>query len=243
MGGRPSNIEFHDPGLEPVIEIHSKHGTFEWFLEESIRRGYRVGFTAGSDDHYGHPGAVYPGPHIGHFASGNGLTALYTEELTREGIWEALKARRCYATNGARILLRFQVNGHWMGEEIESDAPPRIEVEAAGTGPIERIEVFRGMERIHAHEVSGRTEEMRLRILFAGARVRGRGRATCWAEWEADARIIQGPRRPRRAAANRGQPGLHHDARRREAGHVATLILFGRTNGVCIVGPTQPGST
>ncbi|MFP6871728.1 MAG: hypothetical protein VCE91_20795 [Nitrospinota bacterium] len=104
IGGRPSDLTFHDPELEPVIEIHSKHGTFEWFLEESIERGYRVGFAAGSDDHYGHPGAVYPGPHIGHFATGNGLTALYTGELTREGIWEALKVRRCYATNGARIL-------------------------------------------------------------------------------------------------------------------------------------------
>lgn len=180
IGGRPSDLTFHDPELEPVIEIHSKHGTFEWFLEESIERGYRVGFAAGSDDHYGHPGAVYPGPHIGHFATGNGLTALYTGELTREGIWEALKARRCYATNGARILLKFQVNGHWMGEEIESAGPPRIEVEVVGTGSIERVEIFRGMECIHSEEVSGRTGENRLRVLFAGARVRGRGRATRW---------------------------------------------------------------
>ena len=50
VGGRPANLEFHDPELEPVIEIHSKHGMFEWMIEESIGRNMKVGFVGGSDD-------------------------------------------------------------------------------------------------------------------------------------------------------------------------------------------------
>jgi len=40
-------------------------------------------------------------------------------ELTREAIFDALQARRCYATSGARILLWVTVNGAPMGSEIE----------------------------------------------------------------------------------------------------------------------------
>ena len=61
IGGRPADLRYHDPRLEPVIEIYSAWGRFEWFLEEALERGCRVGFVAGSDDHKGRPGASYPG--------------------------------------------------------------------------------------------------------------------------------------------------------------------------------------
>ena len=180
VGGRPANLEFHDPELEPVIEIHSKHGMFEWMLEESIARNMKVGFVGGSDDHYGQPGACYPSEDISHFAARNGLTALYAGELTRESIWADIKARRCYATSGERIYLRFMVNDRWMGEEIDATGAPRISVEAVGTAPIERIELFRGMTRIHSEQIAANRPGNWLRVLFSGARVRGRGRSTLW---------------------------------------------------------------
>lgn len=180
VGGRPANLAFHDPELEPVIEIHSKHGMFEWMLEESIERNMKVGFAGGSDDHYGQPGACYPSEDVSHFAARNGLTALYAGELTRESIWADIKARRCYATSGERIYLRFTVNDRWMGEEIDGAGAPRISVEAVGTGPIERIEVFRGMTRVHTKKIAPDRAGNWLRVLFSGARVRGRGRSTLW---------------------------------------------------------------
>jgi len=180
VGGRPANLEFHDPELEPIIEVHSKHGMFEWMIEESIQREMKVGFAGGSDDHYGHPGACYPGRRVHHFASRNGLTGLYAGELTRESIWNSAKARRCYATSGERIYLRFEVNGYSMGEEINLDVHPRISIEAYGTAPIERVEVFRGLQCIKNEQIAGRKEGNLLRLLFSGARVRGRGRQTNW---------------------------------------------------------------
>ena len=57
VGGRYANLAWRDPVLEPVIEVYSEWGEFEWFLRDALAKGYRVGFTAGSDDHKGRPGA------------------------------------------------------------------------------------------------------------------------------------------------------------------------------------------
>ena len=66
--------------------------------------------------------------------------------LTREGIWEAIKARRCYATSGQRIALSVQADGHPMGSEFSVSGAPRIRVAAEGTADIEEIRVVRGLE-------------------------------------------------------------------------------------------------
>ena len=67
-----------------------------------------------------------------------------------------------------------------MGEEIDATGAPRISVEAVGTAPIERVELFRGMTRIHSEQIAAHRQGSRLRVLFSGARVRGRGRSTLW---------------------------------------------------------------
>ena len=72
------------------------------------------------------------------------------------------------------------VNDRWMGEEIDATGAPRISVEAVGTAPIERIELFRGMTRIHSEQIAANRPGNWLRVLFSGARVRGRGRSTLW---------------------------------------------------------------
>src|SRR6185503_6082961 len=66
-------------------------------------RGAIFGLSAGSDDHTARPGMSHA-PR-GHFAMGGGLTAVLAPEKSREALWEAIKARRTYATTGARMLL------------------------------------------------------------------------------------------------------------------------------------------
>jgi hypothetical protein len=44
--------------------------------------------------------------------------AVYAQELTRAGIWEAIFAKRVYATNGCRIVLNVTANGVAMGGEL-----------------------------------------------------------------------------------------------------------------------------
>jgi hypothetical protein len=71
------------------------------------------------------------------------------KDLTREALWEALHARRTYATTGERILLDVTVDGHAMGESYESADEVKIDVAAEGTAPIEQIDVLRGADVIH----------------------------------------------------------------------------------------------
>lgn len=99
-------------------------------FHEHLNAGFRVGFVGTSDGHRRTPGL------------GGGLTGLWVREFTLAGIIEALRARRCYATAGARIGLQFAVNEAFMGEcvaEAESYVA-RVRVEAPRE--IERIEIF-----------------------------------------------------------------------------------------------------
>jgi hypothetical protein len=183
IGGRYADIVgFHDPQLEPVVEIYSDWGRFEWLLHDALRAGYKVGVVANSDGHKGRPGASHPGAST--FGAYGGLTCVLAESLTREAVFEAVRARRCYGVTGAqRIHVELAVNGLPMGAEGQADGPVRIVGRAAGTGLIERIDVFRGLELIHT--VSPYTEASfarsdRYRIAWAGSRVRGRDRLTRW---------------------------------------------------------------
>ena len=47
----PGDFRQSHPGLEPLVEMMSMHGTFEWFMQEYLSRGHQVGVVAASDDH------------------------------------------------------------------------------------------------------------------------------------------------------------------------------------------------
>ena len=67
-----------------------------------------------------------------------GFTGVIADELSPEGIWEALSARRTYTTTGERILLDVKVANEWMGSIVPATGPRQITVKvaAAGTAPI-----------------------------------------------------------------------------------------------------------
>lgn len=118
-GGRIANLDFHDARLMPVLEIHSCHRNYEHVAHEAIRRGLKLGFIGGSDDHRGALGDSVPAARERFFSTRNGLMAVYARELTRESLWEAIFARRVYATNGCRMALGFTANGAPMGSELQ----------------------------------------------------------------------------------------------------------------------------
>ncbi len=178
VGGRRASLEWHEPALEPVIEIHSCWGTFEWFLDEALERGYRVGFVAGSDDHKCRPGAAAPG--AGAFGVLGGLTCVYARSLTRQALWEALRARRTSCSSGERILVQLKADGHWMGEEYETADPPRLEVFVAGTAGIEEVLIRRGHETVYAHPTFPSIPGNRIRVAWSGARIHDRNRQQAW---------------------------------------------------------------
>lgn len=176
VGGRPSDLTWHSPGLEPVIEIHSGHGTNEWFLFDALERGYRVGVTSGSDDVMCRPGANYPGFADGRNTRG-GITAVYATALTREALFDAIRARRTVASTGERIALWVEADGHPLGSAYTTAHPPRIRCDVVSVSGIERLELFRGAECIYAAPVvdwSDRKPDT-LRVQWTGATERGTG--------------------------------------------------------------------
>lgn len=187
VGGRRADLSRHDPAVVPAVEIYSAWGQFEWQLTGSLALGHRVGVVAGSDGHKGRPGASYPG--ASQFGAYGGLTGIIADELTPEAIFDAIRARRCYATTGQRIVLRVQANGAPMGGEIGTDGPVTLGVFCAGTAGIRRVEVLRQTlgggscpEVAHVHDplAGAPLSEDRLRVIWSGARILGRDRATIW---------------------------------------------------------------
>lgn len=167
VGGRTSNLDWHEPAFERLLEIHSTHATSEWILHEALARGYRMGVTAGSDGVDGRPGTSRPGRMTVRNLAG-GLTAVALPELSRPALWRALRERRCWATTGARILLELEAEGRPMGSELRLAGPPTFAVRVEGSGPLESVELMRGSEPIAAASLAGEGRSDRLRLAWWG---------------------------------------------------------------------------
>jgi hypothetical protein len=174
----------HDPEIELAIEIHSAWGTFEWFLEEAFARGYRIGVCANSDGHKCRPGASYPGAN--RFGSYGGLTCVLAQALDRPSIINALKKRHCYATTGNRPLidLRLDLNDttFGMGDLVNIEGgPPQLNGQVVATAPIDYLEIRNGLQILEQIHPFGQEDlGCRVKILWSGARVRGRDRLVHW---------------------------------------------------------------
>ena len=179
IGGRRADLDWFDPEFMPFIEVYSSHGQFEWFLREAIERGLPAGFVASSDDAFGKPGDSPPGA-SGLFAVHGGLTCVYAEALNRDALWDAFRARRVYGTTGERIQLRFRAGPQWMGEVVSDQGPVTISVVTSGTAPIERVEIFRNLERVHVVDAADGRPADRLRIAWRGASSKERARQSLW---------------------------------------------------------------
>ena len=85
-----------------------------------------------------------------------GLTAVLASEPTREAIWDALWHRRVVATTGPRILVRFEIDGHPMGSELNRREHPSLQgrrtirVDVHGTTDIARIDIIRSNRTVHS---------------------------------------------------------------------------------------------
>ncbi|MFZ1863767.1 MAG: DUF3604 domain-containing protein [Polyangiales bacterium] len=153
IGWTGADVEGHDPAGQPVWEICSCHGCYEHpdhplgyrgdlrdqFAKPLLDGGLRFGFIANSDSH----GLLW---HHGECRKRDpfrtGLTAVLCSSRTREAILEAIRARRCYATSGAKILLEVDVAGFPMGSELDIEGPVEVHARALGTADIERIELI-----------------------------------------------------------------------------------------------------
>lgn len=183
VGGRHGNPDFFNPDFTSVVEIHSHHGTFEWFAKEYMKRHCKVGFIATSDDHTGRPGLSYPlgggGNNLVSFDVGSGYSGVYAKSLSKEDIWEAIHSRRTFASDSARIMLKVESDGHMMGEEFDSATPPALHITAVGNAPVDTIQLYNWDKLIYSRNML-KKEHNRVRISWSGVRARTRKKSSPW---------------------------------------------------------------
>jgi hypothetical protein len=167
MAGEPVPTDWSwppDPLLEPLTEIMSVHGCSEAadaprgvrggipgnYARDALDQGYRLGFVGSGDSHDGHPGLA----HLASAGGTGGLAAVLAEDLTREAVLEALRARRAYATSGPRIVLRATLDGLPMGADVPTGSR-RLALEVVGTAAIRAVDLVRSGRVIETRSGDG----------------------------------------------------------------------------------------
>ena len=165
---------FYHPDFVPLVEIFQVRGSYEYAncpmgpqsygrvggegetidagcIRRVLGRGYKLGFTAGGEH------------------EGVGVTAVFAEELTRDGIFAALRRRSVYGTTGDRIFVEFRVDGALMGREIPASGAPELSIRVAGTADIASITVVRDSAEVHRWLHLGSTVDLSWRDETAGS--------------------------------------------------------------------------
>ncbi|NOX56587.1 MAG: hypothetical protein GXP27_19515 [Planctomycetes bacterium] len=147
----------NDPVIEPVVEIyqgcrnsyetlggprvHSQDappqrapGGFQkaGLVWNAYAKGYRLGTIASSD---------HGSTHISY-------ALVYTPKADRQAILDSIRKRHTYGATD-NLIVTFEANGHFMGDEFATSELPTLKLEATGTGKIAQIDLIRNNEYIY----------------------------------------------------------------------------------------------
>lgn len=185
--------------ISPIVEVVSKHGcgvTDEsrgQYLHtmgprdgrntvyEGLRQGKKFGFAGSTDHHAGYPGSY-----------GDGITAVLSDELTRDAIWGSIKLRRTYALTGDRIRCDFTIDKNPMGSEINSNKTHEIKLKVNAVDFIEKAVIYKNLEPIKSIY---KEDFAKQKIEFNKFKIRietGWGRKTSPYKWVNSVKVISG---------------------------------------------------
>jgi hypothetical protein len=179
QGWGPHIWKTHNVYYERLIEICQNRGSFEKdtqgagihfygsgaSVQNALACGLKLGFVGGTDNHRAQPGSKIMALHgiDYHQYRYGGITAVFAKQLTRNGLWNALWNRKCYATTGTRILLWIEINGYMMGSIVKRKTSEtnsrKIKVWVLGTSEIERIDIVRNNKDIYTYRAQKESAE------------------------------------------------------------------------------------
>ncbi len=125
--------------------INGNRAKFYPTFLHALSKGWKVSPVAGCDNH------SWEG-----IAKWNARTGLLVEELTPEGVIEALAARRTFATLDKNTRIVYRVNGKIMGSEIRAARKYRFDIEVSDPDTdrageaVARIEIVDGSGQVVA---------------------------------------------------------------------------------------------
>ena len=170
----PYTWDFFNPH-DRLCEIYSVWGSSDYYgdfprgvsdrhphlyINEMLKQGLKFGIIASADGHEGYPGdesSPYPvHPHQFHFC-GSGRAVVLAKSLTRDDVYDALYARRCYATTGTPIGLDFSIYGAVMGETVEC-GPPQLSIKIKGSNGLDHLRILKNGRVIHSEPLFGAHE-------------------------------------------------------------------------------------
>ena len=155
----PLDWDVHDDKFVPVVELFQCRGNSEYsgcpreknlkrhsttkhkraFVDYALKeKKYIMGFI-GSGDHNG---------------MGVGVAALWVKELSREGILEALRSKRCYATTGDKMIVDFRLNGETQGSVVKTNDAPKLNIIIKGQRELAKVEVLRNSTVVKEYNLS-----------------------------------------------------------------------------------------
>ncbi|MBK7926268.1 MAG: hypothetical protein IPJ98_01895 [Bryobacterales bacterium] len=177
-GGPPDWSHATDSRVERLFEIASVHGVFEESWQRHLAAGLRQGAIAAGDTHTTAMGIGYPGLI---YVNRSGLAGVRALGKDRASIWDALYARRTFATTQSqRMLVDFEVNGEAMGGEIAAREvkEARVKARVSGTAPLLRVDVVKNNEVVHSVWPARGTQGAKLVRIVWGDNVYQRRAAT-----------------------------------------------------------------
>jgi len=141
-----------NPEYEKAVEVYSVWGNSEvpesegnprpirvlkgedpgHHVVDALRAGFRFGFVGGGDIHDGRPGDDLTPETSKSPVYRQGFTAAFTDSLSRETIYDAIRDRRTYATTRSRIYL-----------DAVLDKPTELQIKAASEHGLRGVDVIR----------------------------------------------------------------------------------------------------
>ena len=106
-------------------ETETRRSNFEAACNKALAAGYHLAFSSNQDNHCANWGAAY----------GNRTAILIDRDaaLSRDSLFDALRARRVFATMDKHGQLVFTANGRMMGERFDNQGPLQLDVSFSNT--------------------------------------------------------------------------------------------------------------